>query len=328
MHLHSDFRALMPSRSKVARLLNNPAHSDGAFARVVVLDPTTVIKATSCPATNLLFEELLSLAKTRGGPPQALPAVFKDLGTCVADHDNIPYRVWEVEHLFIGQDLVEMRHARVLGRHRLAKLKPGYQTRTARSSEPMLARLQDAVRQERSLLPPDLDWQGNAALASAMAVRTEGALREAFLFLESFVRRHEMELDLLTQGNLLLDLFGQPVFSDPVNPVMRMDDDVFVPRPPRCASQECLVVEVPVALSDGLQVVLEHRSTFAMAPDSLSRVEQQCKDMGLSYQRLNWDDPRRLTLEQLKPRLTRIWDVPQAATRLKDGSYERLLHTF
>lgn len=321
MHLHSSFEALRPSRAQVARILNREDHFDGAFARVVPVSESVVLKATSCPATNLLFEEITALRRKSGAQLDALPAVLKDYGVSVQDVDRVQYRVWEVERLFHLEQSTEMAVARVRGRAALSKFKPTYRTRAPLSQGELLAPLQNAVSEERSRLPGDLHWTGCAQLASAMAVRTDGPLREAFLFLADFVSRHQVELDMLTQGNILLDLFGQPVLSDPVS-------SVWAPVPAEPApAMECLVLDVPIALEPGFQVRMEHRSTFGLAPEKLDALELRCQDLQVGYVRLPWGSSEQTRLQRLPSRTVSLWSVPSVANRLATEVYQGLLTT-
>lgn len=327
MQLHSEFRALTRSKEGLARMLNLPNPKDGAYARVVPQDHATVLKATSCPATNLLFSELLKLAKSGPGTPQALPAVFKDHGLCMEDHDGVRYHVWEVERLFEPDDLDAMQLARVLGRARLTRAKPSNRTRTLRGADSLLEPLRNAVAQEQSRVPPQPTWDEHAQVAAALAVRTEGALHDAFVFLETFVREHRIELDLLTRGNILVDMFGQPVFSDPVCPAYGSESTRVpdVDLEATSAERECLVVEVPMELLPGLQVALRYRSTFAAPAAVLDQVAQECNELSLAYLRTGIADPQRLALERAPPRFVSVWSVPDVARRLREDRYVRLL---
>lgn len=319
MHLHSSFEALRPSRVQVARILNREDHSDGAYARVVPMSETTVLKATSCVATNLLFEELSALRRQKKHSLEALPAVLKDYGVSVRDASGIQYRVWEVERLFSPDQAHEMAIARVAGRAGLSRFKPAYRKGVPLDSGALLAPLQSALEQERAQLPPDLHWSSCAQLAAAMSVRTEGPLREAFLFLGDFVHRHRVELDMLTQGNVLLDLFGQPVLSDPVTAVWHPAEQ------PQGPSQECLVLEVPVAILPGFQVKLEHRSTFGLPPDVLPELEKRCTLLQVPCTRVPWGSDTQSRLLQTPARIVSLWAVPDVAKRLATNLYQELL---
>lgn len=325
MRIHSDFKALKSSKKSLASKLNATECQDGSFARVVPLNTYTVLKATSCPATNLLFQELLNLHQSGKPVPAALPAVFKDHGICVADIENIRYRVWEVERLYRAQE-GEMQLARTAsGRKVLAQYKPAYATRVSRLEAPVLESLEKALQQEQSLLGTRTDWRACAQMASALAVRTTGVLREAFVFLEDFVWRHKVELDLLTRGNLLLDMFGQPVLCDPVcdNFEVKEEEGAPVETTPR----QCLVALAPVALERGFQVRLEYRSTFALGPQALELAEKAAHEAGLAPQILPWEDPRRLKLLRSAPCARPLWEYPHAARHLRQGTYDQVFHT-
>lgn len=325
MRIHSDFKATKSSKKSLASKLNAAECQDGSFARVVPLNTYTVLKATSCPATNLLFQELLELHQAGKSVPGALPAVFKDHGTCVVDIDNIHYRVWEVERLYRVQESAMQLARTAQGRKVLAGYKPAYATRVSRLEAAMLEPLEKALKQEQSLLGTRTDWRACAQMASALSVRTAGSLREAFLFLEDFVWRHKVELDLLTRGNLLLDMFGQPVLSDPVATNFETEKEEVAPL--EATPQQCLVALAPVALERGFQVRLEYRSTFALGPQSLELAEKAAQEAGLCPQILSWDDPRRLKLLRTAPCARPLWEHPNAARHLRQGTYDQVFHT-
>lgn len=319
MQLHSSFEALKPSKRGLARVLNREDPSDGAYARVIPLSEATVLKATSCSATNLLFETLLGLKKRRKHVPPALPAVLKDHGVCVKDADGIHYRVWEVERLFTEDQVQERTLARVSSRQLFAALKPDYENRTVLEGQALLGTLKNALRQEQSMLKGDLAWQSCASLAAAMAVRTDGHIREAFVFLHEFVLKHQVELDMLTQGNLLLDMFGQPVLSDPVNPA---DSDNEHRGP---TDQVCLVVETPVAILPGFKVKVENRSTFGMSESDAERLGHQLSEHQVPWTMVSWSSPEHSALQRAPAKTVSLWSIPQAAKRLESDFYQRLL---
>jgi hypothetical protein len=325
MNLHSYFTATKPSKRGLAARLNQPEHQDGAYARVVVLDDYTVLKATSCPATNLLFEDLRALAKAGDPYPDALPAVFRDHGTCLTDSCGIPFRAWEVERLFRGGDADAMRRARINGRKSLAKLKPAYAKRVSRLEAPSMDALNQALRQEQSILGTRTGRQACTDLTGAMSVRTTGTLREGFLFLEEFVRRHELELDLLTQGNLLLDMFGQPVFSDPVSELFPVGESLARAASP--VELHCLVAETPVELLSGFQVKTAYRSTFGLGEEALELAQAACRAAGLRPTRLRWDDPLRTQMLRKPAQVRTLWSMPEAPQRLREGIYDQVFLT-
>lgn len=327
MRIHSEFRALRPKGAGVAKLLNGEEVFDGGFARVVVLDNYTVLKATSCAATNLLFTELRALAKTPNAYPEALPAVMRDYGECVYDQDGIHYRGWEVERLFAPEQTQDMSRARTCGKGRLSATKPGYARRTRQGSEPIHEQLNAAISREQSILPAaGSDWRACADLASALAVCTDGPVREGFLFLEDFVRRHKLQLDLLTRGNLMLDMFGQPVLSDPVTEPIPMD---FLDRiHDEVEPQLTLVAEVPVSLEPELRTKLQYRSTFGLSEQALLDARQRLKDLGIEAVALATDNPERLKLLRQAPRLDSIWCLPAVAKNLRVNAYEKAILGF
>lgn len=319
MQLHSDFEALKPSKQNLARLLNRDNPCDGAYARVVPYSDATVLKATSCDATNLLFESLITAGRRKSDMPDALPAVLRDHGVCVADRDGIRYRVWEVERLFTPQDEQLRTFARVAGRKQIGVFKPSYRTRTTFDGAATLSDLVRALEAEQSLLSPAPTWADCAKLAAAMSVRTEGALRDAFVFLQSFVLTHRVELDMLTQGNLLLDMFGKPVLSDPVNSPAQTLTPRFDP------GQPCLVLTVPVELLPQFRVKTETRSTFPLAPAALDSLAQKCAEAEVPFAQVEWGSPEHSRLLRTKAVVVPLWDVPDAAKRLATDFYQSLL---
>lgn len=157
-------------------------------------------------------------------------------------------------------------------------------------------------------------WKFSARVASAMAVRTDGPLRKAFLFLESFIRRHQVELDLLTQGNILLDMHGQPVLSDPVcaDWSEAMPDLGAHPSSGNSKADQSeelfyLLAQAPVALHPGFKMELRWQSSFGLPKERAQELVSSYRDLGLEPLVLAESDERRLALLQQPAELVSGW---------------------
>jgi hypothetical protein len=318
MKLHSEFKALGRTGQLYADLLNRDEVADGAFARVTPIGHEKVLKATICTATNALFEQLLALGVSNQPVPDGLPCVLQKHGNLVKDRDGLIYTVWSIERLFHPHDEVSMRKARIAGKQTLSRLKPGYASRSARLSGTGLTELQEALRQEQDYCKSPDSWEGCAEIALAMSLRTQGQMKLTFLFLLQFIRRRKVSLDLLTQGNVMLNMFGEPCLSDPVC------FDETTTQALGLMSGTCVVAEVPFAM-DGLRGLrMQPRSSFPLPQDQSSALVREMKAMGLTPRLTQWGKAVHLAFmrKTLEPRS--IWSIPHAAKNLKEGRYEKL----
>jgi len=312
---------ITPKGKRLAPLLLSKTAKDGGFARVVVLSDTTVLKATSCQATNLLFSELRAMEKAGQTVPSALPAAFRDHGECLMDSDRIRYRAWEIERLFEPNEQHLMQKARIRGQAQLEAVKSGYGKTMARLIEPLLGSLNQAIQREAARIPAGAGWKGSYQMASALAALTQGPLRDTFIFLEDFVQRHKVELDMLTRGNILLDMFGQPVLSDPVTNSFAHEEPIS-----HSASPElwCLLAQAPQALLPEFRVKTQWRSTLGMTSQALVRVRRAFEAEGLRTRCFRWDDLERLALLKEPPQVQNLWDIPKEAELFRADRYDEL----
>lgn len=318
------------------RLLNeSPLSRDGAFSRIVPMDTQTVLKASSCQATNLLFDELRLLNK-HGRAPQALPVVLQDFGTVAQDRDGVTYRLWVVERLFELNDENGMRLARTSPLSALDKSKTGAGLRRRTASEDLLTALARALDQEQTMAAKSVvgsTWKTCARVASAMAVRTDGPLRKAFLFLESFIRRHQVELDLLTQGNILLDMHGQPVLSDPVCADWSKGLSASSHLAPTVAAasaaepeeeQFYILAQAPVALHPGFRLELRWQTSFGLPQERARQLAREYAALGLEPLVLAETDERRLALLQQPSEHVSGWSHPALLRQFQADAFVSL----
>lgn len=322
MRLHNDLIAVSPRGRAMAKLLNHEAAQDGAYARVVPLTAFSVLKATSCDKTNALFERLFELGKT-GTVPAALPAVLKRHGPCLKMTESdggAACHVWEVERLFGANQATEQTQARILGRRVLAKYKPDYSGTVVRLVDRCQEALSQALRDESQELQ-GTTWLDSARLMAAMASRTEDPLRASFVFLERFVREEQAEIDLLQPSNILQDMFGRPVLSDPVaglaSPFSAPAEDAGF----------CAWAEVPVGLLPGFKVQLEVRSSLNVEKATALLVADRIRALGLACTVGKWGDVAHQAALHQAPRVEPLWHMPKAAELLRNSYLKDTLLT-
>jgi len=317
MQLHGEFYAMTKRHARLVSQLNTPDAMDGAYSRVTVLGPYSVLKATSCKPTQQLLRELSEGQRQASPASLALPAVLRQHGVIARDRDAVTYEGWEVERLFGNTDTAAMRLARVTGKATLAGLKPQYESTHARLSENLAQDLMQALKEEQAYWGHENHWKACAEIALAMSLRTDGYLRDTFLFLLRFVRKHEAALDILTGGNFLWDMFGRVCLSDPV---CEADPQAHVQE--RNAGQ-CLASWIPVRVQ-GTRVLLEPRSTFALNEAERQETQGQMQALGLTPQDLQWGSAAHQAFMHQAPREVPVWDVPAACKNLKAGLYEQV----
>lgn len=318
MRIHSEFFPLKKSAGWVARALNQPNIRDGAYARVGGLQESEVLKATICDATNALFESLLQCTKSGKAVPEALPAVFKRLGPVVRDDEDFKYTVWSVERLFSPGEEVAMRRARIANKSRYERLKPGYLLPGANLTPKRLHSLQRDLEEEQSDERSFCNWEGSADIALAMSLRTEGKLREAFKFLLEFVSTRQVELDLLTQGNIMLNMYGQPCLSDPVCGV---GDELPRSKP---LQGTCLAAMVPTTVRGATSVTVEPASTKPLPEQELAKLELSLGLMGLEPQRFRWRSAAHRQFLSQGPTVRELRSIPEVTNNLRADRYQQL----
>jgi hypothetical protein len=317
MRIHSEFYGLKRSPAWIVDALNGPEVTDGGFARVVILSDLEVLKATSCSATNLLFEELHQLYKKNRPMPPALPAVTGHHGPSVKDVEGLVYRVWTVERLFSAENLPVMRRARLLAKKQLSAVKPSYKTRFKDLDGNGLVHLKDALEQEQKLCVSPGTWQGCAEIAMTMSMRSTGELRETFLFLHEFIVRNELELDLLTKGNILLNMFGSPNLSDPVcvpEPSMQMKGAMSGP---------CIAAFIPVSVN-GFSVDLAPETSLPLQAEELTALKGELTALGLEAMEMSWGSPAHRQFMAMPAQKRQIFSLPNARRHMDVDRYRRL----
>lgn len=313
MHLHGDFKGVTPAGVRLARALNQSTALDGAYARVIPVSAYSVLKATSCSMTNALFSRLHELSNA-GSAPLGLPAVLRRHGACVrmAEADGGALcQVWEVERLFAASDEAGRAQARVLGRKAIGRAKPEYLRAVVRLVERCETAVFAAVTEEASLLA-GTTWEDSARLMTAMTSRTEGSIRDAFLFLEQFIRELKAEADLLNPSNMLLDMFGRPVLSDPV-----AEQAAPYARPEEL-TQFCAVALVPTALLPSFQVQLEPKSTLGLSKEAAVSAAEELKALGLSTSVMSWGTPEHAQTLRRGQQVASLWSMPKAAQLIEN----------
>lgn len=321
MKIHSEFRPSAPRFSWITNALNGDAVWDGGFSRVYAHTPQTVIKATCCQATNLLLNELWRLTRQGKEVPHHLPAVSHSYGSVVTDTQNIKFCVWELERLFEANDSTGQRLARSLPRNKFVSAKPAYLRQLARLTPQGYADLHAALTQEQDYFGGEGGFTTSKNIALAMSLRTEGELRKTFLFLHDFVSRHQMGLDLLGTGNLLVNMFGEACLSDAVWD--GVSDATFGVSSADTYQGTCIGVEVPVSI-EGFTVKLEPRATLALSEQELLRTTEQCGELGLTATQFNWGSSAQSEFLNRTVAPSTVWVHPQASRFLKENRYAAL----
>lgn len=323
MQLHGDLTATASAPAWLARQLNGVGVKDGAYARVVVTGPYEVVKLNTCKATERLLRALNNLRITERPVPAGLPAVLDKYGSCAVDSQGFTYQGWLLERLFEPNCLDEMKRARVTGKRVLSQLKPGYAKSFSRETNPeLLADLNAALAEEQSLLPDVTLWTHCAQMALNMALRTEGALKETFLWLDSFIRRERVALDLLTQGNILVNMFGHPVLCDPVCASSGVAETREA-HPDEGLS--CLVAYVPVVI-DGVNVQVRALSTLALTDTELAPIREGLLKLGIQGTEVIFGSSAHRALISEKPTWRRLWNFANATQNIKEDRYRKVLY--
>lgn len=319
MLIHGDLRAYGPDSQYLEDLFNSEDARDGGFARVVDYTAATVLKATCCPATNKLFYQLLQKRETGIPTPHNLPAIVDNLYGQLKDSDGFIYEVWEVEKLFGSDFYQSAAEARATQKLRFAKLKPAYRGTLARTTMGTLAPLNAALASARAALGDNATWQSSAEIALAMAVQTTGTLRDTFIFLREFVVCHEVALDLLGQGNIMLNMFGEPCLADPVQSECDFERQAL-PR----TSGKCLGTLLPVKV-EGRTVEMRPFVTFPLSKTVFAEMAQKLFGVGLSSQEFDWNSAALTAFIEQGPQIQSIHQVPDVARNLRKEAYLSIL---
>lgn len=320
MRLHGAFYALKPAAQHLENWLNGEQVFDGAYSRVVPLAPHSVLKATLCEPTNLLLKTLAKKRPTvRGSGSLALPVVLESHGLAVRDDDGLDYTCWTLERLFSPDDYDGMRHARVYGRESLARFKPSYRGRYCHLHTDEVNKVQEQLTKQQARWGHENGWEACAHIALAMSLQSTGELKETFLFLQKFVTTHKVALDLLTRGNLLVNLFGEVTLSDPVCE----SDESLQPREICRANQICLSAWVPAAM-DGLNLSVMPMSTGPLSADMAAAKAAQMQHLGITPMTMSWGSPEHVAFLGEPPKTAKAWSYDNAVRRLRDQLYQKL----
>jgi hypothetical protein len=188
----------------------------GGFAEVYPLNSFQVLKLTTCQATRELFGSLSKEKRV----PVGLPVVFEELGVCGVDSEvEEPLYGWVIERLFKPEERTPAQMARVHGQAVTArKLYPEVSAYT----KPSPIRVSDIVEASKQIvLRQTKKERGSLPSASRffleLASAVDETLQPALVKLSSLSQEYpSWRPDLVTSGNLLVDMKGTVTFGDPV----------------------------------------------------------------------------------------------------------------
>lgn len=221
MRIHDTLQPLARAPRAIKALMDDAdAHlGDGAYARVLQVSPARVVKLTSCPASVALLDELHQ-AQHSEALASALPVVFRRYGAVAEDADGFRFFGYEVERLFPVGQLDAMRTARNCYGQAPEQRREQSPVRYGNQAYWRFERLRRRIAsaQARYIRKEQPGWKECLALAGELASeRDPFGAEAAFAWLERFIERHQVELDLLMEGNVLLSAWGVPVLADPVS---------------------------------------------------------------------------------------------------------------
>lgn len=220
MRIHDTLEPLTRAPGELKALMAAP-HAfmgDGGYARVLAASPARVVKLTSCAATIALLDALCVETRAQRRPA-ALPAVFRRYGPVAVDADGVQFHGYELERLFAPGQTEAMRIARVCRDETDATRRTETPARHVAQSRQRFAQLRARFEQHqaRCIRGEREPWRECQALAGALASERDAfGTEDTFAWLERFVGRHQVELDLLNRGNLLMSAWATPVLADPV----------------------------------------------------------------------------------------------------------------
>lgn len=311
MRIHSKFQPIGNRRSEWVELLNQDEVYDGGSARVVPVNAGVVLKATSCAATNQFLKAITRVQKQR---QLAFPCVLGSLGHIAIDQEGIRYHSWLLERLFLPSQVNDQLRARALFRHELSVYKPGYKNQRVNLATSELDELQGVYKLAQQRWGTELNWKAAKEVALQMSLCTTGSLRDTFLFLLEFIQSNQVPLDLTTQGNIMVDMFGQPCLSDPVaESIQDYERDIV-------ATGNCVVAMVPIAVC-GITVELHPFSTLTLAEKDLTETASALARLGLSPAVCQWGSKKHRRFIQAGPLTAPVWEYPKAAKRICRDEY-------
>ncbi|MCC5611004.1 hypothetical protein LC612_30705 [Nostoc sp. CHAB 5834] len=240
------------------------------------------------------------------------------------DGEGMKYHLWEIERLFEPQDELEIRKARISGRSVLSVLKPSYANQVARLTPKVFNELVEDLRlaQEplRGIFP---SWDACKEVALALALKTSGELKNTFLYLHDFVVHHRVSLDLLTQGNVMVNCFGYPCLSDPVcESYDSMGISADFPRTE--GAEYCVLAMLPVSVR-GVQVSLNPFCTGAICEESALNTLQALKEVGVQGEVVTWRATAHVKHLTTATQTAPIWEYPDVCEKLSRGQYIKAL---
>lgn len=318
MRLHGTFYELKPAGKPLVKLLNGDTVFDGAYSRVAPFGPHVVLKATMCEPTNLLLRAL-HRRKSMDATSLALPGVLAYHGPLATDDDGLEYTGWTLERLFEPDDYEGMRHARAVGREALTRVKPSYAQRFCHLRTEQISTVRERLLEFQKTWGHENGWEACAHIALSMSLHTEGDLKKTFLFLQKFVTTHKVALDLLTRGNLLVNLFGEVTLSDPVCE----SDESLQPREICRANQICLSAWVPASM-DGLNLSVMPMSTGPLSADTAKAKAAQMQHLGITPITMSWGSPEHVAFLGEPPKTAKAWSYDNAVRRLRDQLYRKI----
>lgn len=307
------------STAYIKELLESPLLREGAYSQVIPVSPTEVVKISRCPATAELLSSLLRLQKQNKPHPQGLPLVLEAYGQVLpARQDEAPAYAWRLERLFDEHDVVGMAQARAHRSRQDWSRKPHLKQAVARTAW-SLEDLKEALRYEREQCGFS-GWKASHDMAMAMTTRlNDTGLRATFEFLATFVKIHRRELDVLTQGNLMLDRRGYPCFSDPVSPESVMETET----PSAGYQGEVLGARVPFSL-EGLYAQVRPVCSAPLSSSGLKQARHALQLMGVATSVFQWGSEEHIAFLNESVTKEPSWRYPYLVHRLKAEAY---LHT-
>jgi hypothetical protein len=184
----TSLHALPGISARLFRLVDSDAAviASGCFSRIYSLSARQVLKVTCCPATVLLFDELLMATVA----PKRLPSVFERFGAVAEDEDGATYIGYRVERL----------------------LEPCPPTPVQLA---LVAQAQD-LRHLSQYVDADESAYVSAAMARHLASVDCWEISPTWEFLADFILRTGTVLDSIAVRNLMVRRDGNLVLADPV----------------------------------------------------------------------------------------------------------------
>lgn len=328
MRIHESMRPLPAAPEWIAASFETSVARDGGFSRVVPISAFSVLKMTCCRATEALLTELWEHTK-RGEPiPEGLPAVLDYHGLVAEDDDGFVYSGWTLERLFDSPDDKALLAARALGRDEIGRVKSGYRKRLSRTParKAGIDGLRDLMRRERHLhQSPHAVCQKK--LAFHMALNTSNGLKDAFLYLSRFMQKQNSALDLLTQGNIMVNMFGDPVLGDPIC------ENSYESAPADLLSQSgpfggwAVTCKVPYSVQ-GLTVNVAPSSSLSLSREKAELLAERLEALGATPLVVQYGSIEHQRTMTSAAEEASVWSWKNVLDNLRNNAYERLLASY